>query len=414
LTGSELERSPADWLEGLARVGWRPGLERTRELMAALGSPQREYRTIHVVGTNGKTSTTLYAAALLRALGLRDGSLTSPHLDDWTERVRIAGRMLDRPSWLEALETVQREVGLLEGRDPSLGPVSQFEAATAAGFLALARAGVEAAVIEAGLGGRLDSTNVLESEVTVLTSIGLDHTEWLGETREEIATEKLAVLRPGTTLVTGPLPDGVGDLAERVAVERDAELVTVVDPGEGVSGPTGRYARIDFALALAAVERLFGPVGPEERMEAVAGAGLRGRMELVRSDPPVVLDVAHNPDGIASLIESLPSLIDDRSLVVVFGCLDDRDPDALLAPLAGRAVEVIACLAPGSGGPAGRSGLDPALIGDAAGRLGLPVSVVDESAAAVRAAIRAAEASGAAVLVCGSHGLVAEIARLQP
>jgi dihydrofolate synthase/folylpolyglutamate synthase len=292
--------------------------------------------------------------------------------------------------------------------------VSQFEAATAAGFLALSQAGVEAAVIEAGLGGRLDSTNVLDSELTVLTSIGLDHTEWLGETREEIATEKLAVLRPGTTLITGPLPDGVGGLAERIAAERDAELVTVDDPGEGGPGPSGRYARIDFALALAAVERLVGPVGPEERLEALAGAGLRGRMELVRSDPPVVLDVAHNPDGIESLLESLPSVIGDRPLVVVFGCLDDRDPEALLAPLAGRAIELIACLAPGSGGPASRSGVEPARIGDAAGRLGLPASVVDDSAAAVRTAIRAAEGSGAAVLVCGSHGLVAEIARLQP
>jgi dihydrofolate synthase/folylpolyglutamate synthase len=414
LTGSEPDRSPADWLEGLAGVGWRPGLERSRGLMAELGFPQREYRTIHVVGTNGKTSTTLYAAALLRTLGLRDGSLTSPHLYDWTERVRIAGRPLDRSSWLEALETVRAEVGLLERRDPSLGPVSQFEAATAAGFLVLARAGVEAAVIEAGLGGRLDSTNVLDSEVTVLTSIGLDHTEWLGETRNEIATEKLAVLRPGTTLITGPLPDGVGDLAEQVAAEREAELVRVDDPGEGGPGPSGHYARIDFALALAAVERLVGPVGPEGRLEALAGAGLRGRMELLRSDPPVVLDVAHNPDGIKSLLESLPSLIGARPLVVVFGCLEDRDPGALLAPLTGRAVELIACLAPGSGDPAGRAGLEPARIEDAAVRLGLPVSVVDESAAAVRAAIRVAEGSGAAVLVCGSHGLVAEIARLQP
>ena len=407
------EASPAGWLESLAGVGWRPGLERSQELMRALGSPQNDYRTIHVVGTNGKTSTTLYAAALLTALGLRAGSLTSPHLDDWTERVRVDGRPIAESSWVDALDAVRTAVAELERREPSLGRVSQFEAATTAGFLALSRAGVEVAVIEAGLGGRLDSTNVLDSEVTILTSIGLDHTEWLGDTEEEIAGEKLAVLRPGTALVTGSLTPAIRELAVDSAAGLDADLVEAGDQGEGGVGPVGRHARVNFRAAVAAVELVAGPVDARVERAALDRSGLRGRLELVQGDPLVVLDVAHNPDGVLALLDAIPELTGDRPLVVVFGCLDDREPAALLAPFRGAVAELIACRAPSAGGPLGRAGLEPATIGEAAGKLGIPCSVADRPADALALAIDGAGRAGAAVLVCGSHGLVAEMARLQ-
>lgn len=408
-----MDRADA-WLESLAEVGWRPGLDRSIALVEALGSPQTDYRTIHVVGTNGKTSTTLYAAALLDCLGLQSGSLTSPHLGDWTERVRVGGRPIERAAWSSALEATRIEVEALEQRQPALGRVTQFEAATAAGFLALSRAGIEVAVVEAGLGGRLDSTNVLASEVTVLTSIGLDHTEWLGETREEIAGEKLAVLRPGTTLVLGPVPPAVRELAVRTAAGRGARLVEIADPGEGESGPVGRHARTNFEAAVAAVELVAGAVDREARRVALERAGLRGRLELVREEPPVILDVAHNPDGLAAVLEALPELAGDRPLFVVFGCLDDRDPESLLEPFRGRAERLFACLIPDSGGPVGRAGLDPALIAGAAEGLEIPASVIPDPAGALAAAVGEAEAAGAAVLACGSHGLIAEIGRLQP
>lgn len=381
--------------------------------MRALGSPQKEYRTIHVVGTNGKTSTTLYAAALLEALGLRAGSLTSPHLDDWTERTRVDGEPIDAVTWEGSLATVRDAVSGLEEREPSLGPVSQFEAATAAAFLALARAGVEIAVVEAGLGGRLDSTNVLDSELTVLTSIGLDHTEWLGETEEEIAGEKLAVLRPGSTLLTGPLAPPIRDLAIRHATGLGAGLIEVGDPGEGETLPSGRYRRIAFAIAVRAVEEVAGPVDDQAKREALAGAGLRGRLELLRTDPPVVLDVAHNPDGIAAVVEALPAVAGERPLVVVFGCLEDRDPLALLEPLAGKVAGLVACRVPGGRGAGTRSGLDPAAIGAAAERLGLPFEIEEDPGDALARAIVEADRIDAAVLACGSHGLVAELGRLQ-
>ena len=401
------------WFEALAEVGWRPGLERSEQLMRALGSPQKDYRTIHVVGTNGKTSTTLYAAVLLRALGLRTGSLTSPHLDDWTERTRVDGEPIDPGSWEGALATVRDAVEELEAGEPSLGRVSQFEAATAAAFLALARSRVEIAVVEAGLGGRLDSTNVLASELTVLTSIGLDHTEWLGETEAEIAGEKLAVLRPGSTLITGPLAPPIRELASRHAAELEADLIEVGDRGEGEGLPSGRYRRIAFAIASRAVEVIAGPVDERIRRQALADAGLRGRLELVRTDPPVVLDVAHNPDAMAAVVEAVPALVGDRSLIVVFGCLEDRDPLALLEPLVGRVGKLVACRTPGDRGAGKRYGLDPEAIGVAAGRLGLPVEIDESPVDALARAIAEAERIDAAVLVCGSHGLVAELGRLQ-
>ena len=381
--------------------------------MKALDSPQDRYRTIHVVGTNGKTSTTLYAAALLGAQGFRAGSFTSPHLFDWTERARVADEPVSADLWQAALDRTRSVVAEVEAALPEAGPVTQFEAATAAAFLALAEAGVEFAVIEAGLGGRLDSTNVIPSEATVLTSIGLDHTEWLGETELEIAGEKLAVLRPGTTLVTGPLDPAIRDLSVETARERDCELIEVADPGVGPALPAGRYARIDFALALAAVGLLTGEPSEGERRKALEGPGPRGRLERAGDDPTVIFDVAHNAAGIEALAESIREVIEEDRLVVVFGCLDDRDPAELLAPLAGIAVKVFACRTPSVGGPAGREGLDPAAIAEAAAASGMGAEAFEDPGDALAAAVDEAGRIDAAVLACGSHGLIGSLLRLQ-
>ncbi|MFM9045599.1 MAG: bifunctional folylpolyglutamate synthase/dihydrofolate synthase, partial [Solirubrobacterales bacterium] len=161
MTEATPERSTGEWFDSLAEVGWRPGLERMRPLMEMLGSPQDRYQTVHVVGTNGKTSTTLYGAALLDATGVLAGSHTSPHLTDWTERIRVSGEPIGAAAWEAALERVCPAVDQVEAALPEFGSLSQFEVVTAAGFVALADAGVGAAMIEAGMGGRLDSTNVI-------------------------------------------------------------------------------------------------------------------------------------------------------------------------------------------------------------------------------------------------------------
>ncbi|HEU4906712.1 MAG TPA: Mur ligase family protein, partial [Solirubrobacterales bacterium] len=203
-----------------------------RTLSALLGLPQHRFASVHVVGTNGKSSVARMVAALLEAHGVPAGACVSPHTARWSERVLVGGREIDPAEFAaaveaaaEAAEAVNR--GLEQGE-----AVTQFELATAAAFLALARARVGAAAIEAGLGGRLDATNTIPSKVTVLTSIGRDHTEWLGESEEEIAVEKLAVLRDQTTLVLGRVNPAVAALAERTAAARGADL----DLGAGILG----------------------------------------------------------------------------------------------------------------------------------------------------------------------------------
>lgn len=221
----------------------RLGLGRMRRLTAALGTPQHRFASIHVVGTNGKSSVAQLTAALLEAHGIAAGCYLSPHLSSWSERLRI-GAGGGGTALVAALEGVAAAAATVDRTLPDGEAVTQFEAATAAALAALAEAGVEVAVIEAGLGGRLDATNVIPSRLAALTSVGLDHTEWLGDTEEQIATEKLAVLKDRSALVVGDLSPAVLELAERTAAARHAALVRPreVDP-ELASLLPGGYLR---------------------------------------------------------------------------------------------------------------------------------------------------------------------------
>ena len=205
------------YLESLAAFGMRPGLERVSELLARLGRPQDAYRVIHIVGTNGKSSTTRYCEALLRAHGVRSGAYLSPHISGWTERVIVDGRPIAEPLFAAAVERVRAEVA---GLPAELGETTQFEVLTVAALLAFAESGVEAVALEAGLGGRLDATNVVKAPVVVLTNIALEHTEVLGDTRELIFAEKAAVIKGGDA-VFGEL-DGLEDEARRVCAAAGA------------------------------------------------------------------------------------------------------------------------------------------------------------------------------------------------
>ncbi len=218
--------------------------------------PQHRFASIHVVGTNGKSSVTEITAALLEAHGVSAGAYLSPHDERWRERIRVGGAEIDEAAFGAAAERVAQAVEVVNRTLDEGESVTQFEADTATAFVALAAARVEVAVIEAGLGGRLDATNVLPSRVTVLTSVGLEHTEYLGDTEVEIAAEKLAVLRDQTTLVIGPLvPPRSSGLARRAAAERSAELVSVRDLAPVIELPTrAPYLRRNFAVALAAAE----------------------------------------------------------------------------------------------------------------------------------------------------------------
>src|SRR4051794_26414652 len=265
-----------------------------RKLTTALGLPQHRFASIHVVGTNGKSSVTRMTEALLEAHGVSAGACVSPHAERWSERTLIHGEEVAPAAWAKAVEQVARAAEgvnrtLVEGE-----AVTQFEAATAASFVALANARVQAGVVEAGLGGRLDATNTIPSKVTVLTSIGLDHTEWLGGTEVEIAAEKLAVLRDQTTLVLGAVSDEVRALAEATAQERNADLVLVsAEPELEVHlRAAGEFQRRNFAVACAAAEAFLGRMDPGLAAEVAANVTVPGRLEQIAERPPVFLDAA--------------------------------------------------------------------------------------------------------------------------
>ena len=405
---------PDAYLDSLEPVGWRLGLERMRKLTTALGLPQHRFASIHVVGTNGKSSVTRMTAALLEAHGLSAGACVSPHTDRWSQRTLVHGEEVGREAWARAVEQVARAA---EGVDRSLDEgeaVTQFEAATAASFVALAGARVDAAAIEAGLGGRLDATNTIPSKVTVLTSIGLDHTEWLGETEVEIAAEKLAVLRDQTTLVLGEVSAEVEALAEEAARERGARLVRApADPGPEVRlRAPGAFQRRNFAIACAAAEAFLGHLDRDKAAEAAALVTVPGRLELIADRPPVYVDAAHNPAGAAALAQSLPAVVEGRRLVGCLAILADKDAEAMVRALAPALDQVVCTELPasaleGHGRPGARS-RPAAELAAACGAAGLPAETEPNFEAALeRARAFAAEPPEGAVLVAGSHYAIA-------
>jgi dihydrofolate synthase / folylpolyglutamate synthase len=313
------------------------------KLTTALGMPQHRFASIHVVGTNGKSSVARMTAALLEAHGVGAGACLSPHTARWSERTLLHGEEIGERPWAQAVDRVARAAAAVNRTLEQGDAVTQFEAATAATFVALASARVEAAAIEAGLGGRLDATNTIPSRVTVLTSIGLDHTEWLGETELEIAAEKLAVLRDHSTLVLGRVSPEVEALAKRTAAERGARLVRAPeDPGPELRLlAAGGFQRRNFALARAAAEAFLGELDPERVAAVAAALTIPGRLERIAERPPTYLDAAHNPDGAVALAEALPTVTGARRVVACLAILADKDAAAMvraLAPALDRAV----------------------------------------------------------------------------
>jgi len=326
------------YLRGLELFGMRFGLDRMRRLMTTLDQPERRYDTIHVVGTNGKSSTTRMIAAILQRHGLRAGAYLSPHLVSFAERIRIDDRDVEPRAFARAVERAAHAAALVDRSQPEDDRVTQFEALTAAAYSELAAHEVDVAVIEAGLGGRWDATNVIPSTVQVLTSVGLEHTRWLGPTVRDIAREKLAVVRDGATLVVGAdlHPDALEEA--RAAAERHgARLVRApADPGVEVAAP-GAFQRRNFALARAAVQAYLEATGrvlePERVRAAAASVTVPGRLQVVAHEPLTVLDGAHNAEGVAALAESLPQLTAGRRLVAVLSVLDDKDAAGMLRAL---------------------------------------------------------------------------------
>jgi dihydrofolate synthase/folylpolyglutamate synthase len=405
MTLREAER----YLLGLELFGMRFGLDRMRRLMTVLGSPQERYESIHVVGTNGKSSTTRMTAAILSRHGLRTGTYLSPHLVSFTERIRVDDTDVSPERFAAAVERARRAA---EKVDRTLGEddrVTQFEALTAAAYDELAAARVEVAVIEAGLGGRYDATNVIPSRVQVLTNVGLEHTRWLGPTVADIAAEKLDVVRPHGTLVVGHdlHPDALA-LARETAAARGARLVHAdadLDPGLEVIA-RGPYQRRNFALARAAAEAYLGAVDDEAVRAAAASTLVPGRFEVVDDEDGravVVLDGAHNPGGMTALAEALRGFLDGRRLVACISILDDKDAAGMLRELLPLCSEVICTT---NDNP---RALPPATLLSLCRQLdGPPARTVSDPHGALREARAAAGPDGVA-LATGSIYLIADL-----
>ncbi len=326
-------------LRSLELFGMRFGLDRMRRMMTALGSPERRFDAIHVLGTNGKSSTTRMTAAILERHGLRTGAYTSPHLVSYRERVRIGERELDTDDFAEAVARASHAAERVNRTLAADDHVTQFELLTAAAFSQMAEEEVEVGVIEAGLGGRYDATSVIDASVTVLTNVGLEHTRWLGPTLKDIAEEKLAALPDGATLVIAEdLAPAALAVAERVAAERGAPIERAGPPPGGlVLAARGGFQRANFTLARAAatahLERAGITVSEQAVAEAAAAIELPGRLQLLDGDPPTVLDGAHNPDAAAALARALPDVLPRGPLALVLGVLEDKDAARMLATL---------------------------------------------------------------------------------
>jgi dihydrofolate synthase/folylpolyglutamate synthase len=403
MTPEQAER----YVLSLELFGMRFGLDRMRRLMTALEHPQQRFRSIHVVGTNGKSSTVRMIAAILRRHGVRTGAYLSPHLVSFGERIRVDDADLEPAAFAAAITRAAHAAELV---NRSLEPgdrVTQFELLTAAAYDELARRGVEVAVIEAGLGGRYDATNVIPSEVQVLTSVGLEHTRWLGPTIRDIAGEKLAVVRDGATLALGyGLRPDAQAVAREVAAKRGARIVHA-EPDPGVAlGALGTFQRRNFALAQASASALLGGLDHDAVVAAAAEIRVPGRLQVVGDRPLTVFDGAHNPDGMAALAESLPALREGHDrLVAAVSILDDKDAAGMLRALLPSCDAVVFTSSPNP------RALPPPTLQSLAGQLGGPPSeVVRDPRAAVTRARELAGPEGL-VLATGSIYLVADLLR---
>lgn len=409
-----------------AQHGVRMGLNRMRAFLGALGSPHRAVPVLHIAGTNGKGSVVRMCSEILMAHGLRTGELSSPHLQHVNERIRVQGQPISDPE-LEALladlVVARQDFAEAEGAGVEDGALlTYFELTTAAGFLYLARAKVDVAVVEVGMGGRLDASNVVEPVATAIVNIGIDHTAELGPDLASIAAEKAGIIKPKVPLVVGPLVSPAMRVVRAMAASRGAPVLA---PGEAYRVTRDRDGRIHFsmgeqvvrdivlglpgehqhdnagvALALAATLLAPQPLDPEQTRAALAGTRHPGRLEWL--GPDVLLDAAHNPAGAETLANYLRTLPHDRPRTLLLGVSADKDVRSMVVALESVFDRVITthCAHPRAL-PAGE--LAAALVG-----VGLPVL----PAGPVEDALPLARQAGGLVVAAGSIFLTGAVREL--
>ncbi len=401
------------YIYGLGRFGMRPGLEKISAILKALGDPQDRVPSVHVAGTNGKGSTAAFIAAIVSAAGYRVGLFTSPHLSRFTERIRINGAEID-----------EEEVTALAGRVMAAAPaeVTFFELATAMAWLHFREREVDLAIMETGMGGRFDATNAACGIISAITSISLDHCEYLGKTMAEIAFEKAGVIKAGRPVVMAEQSDEVLEVVERRCAELGSPLYRAGRDFTGFweagsmeyhglaaelhclkPGIAGRYQVGNAVCALAVSELLGGmgfPVGEEALRNGIERAVWPGRMELFGEAPRILLDGAHNPAGGGALAEALGDYSRD-GLILVAGVMGDKDAEGIFTPLFPLIDRVFAV------SPA----IERAWPSDHLAAFFLAHGIPSENAGSVAAGIERAKRvarRGDLILVCGSLFTIGE------
>jgi dihydrofolate synthase / folylpolyglutamate synthase len=394
------------------------GLARTRGLLERLGNPDHQYSIAHVAGTKGKGSTAAMIASIARAAGHSTGMYATPHLHTFRERILLDGQPVSE----EVFAALTRQAAVASDRlsreQPEIGTPTAFEVVTAMALLAFANAGVDLAVVEVGLGGRLDATNVVTPDVSVISSISFDHAAILGNSLASIAAEKGGIIKPGKPVVIGPQTDSVMPVLNGIAAERGAPCYAAgrdwTTEGTRLSGPWGDWDDVDIALAgghqvenagIAVMASWL--LNREDPLpEQTVRNGLRsvvwpGRFERVASNPETIVDGAHNVDSIRRLAETLRDRLAGRQLAIILGVATDKDLNGILAELAPLAPAIIATA---SHNP---RAVDPEAIAASAARHGLPAQIVPDVGDAISTAQGLTGPNGL-VCVTGSLYVVAE------
>ena len=408
------------YIHSVSWKGSRPGLERIRELCRLLGDPQRGMKFVHVAGTNGKGSVCAMTASVLRASGLKTGLFTSPYVSFFEERIQVDGEPIPKDRLAEVTAKVKRCADKMEDSP------TEFELLTAIGFVYFREAGCDVVVLEVGLGGRLDSTNVIEDPVlSVITGIDLDHTEVLGSTLGEIAAEKGGIIKPGRPVVVAGCPAEAEEVLRRIAEERGSEFIPVdysrisgvVSSLDGSSFDLAPYGKMSVSLAgiyqiknaavvVTAVEAIREQgfsVTDENLAEGLASAKWPARFETLSRDPLVIYDGAHNPNGVAALCENIRTLCGGR-VILVTGVMADKDYRPMaeeLSPL----TEKVFTVTPGN--PRALDAEKLAGVYAAAGADAVPCVAVDEG---VRLAAEEGRRTGLPVVISGTLYMYAEAA----
>lgn len=420
-----LQRQGEQWVQ--------PRVERTRRVLELLDDPQKTYRVVHVTGTNGKTSTSRMIESLVRAHGLRTGMFTSPHLERFTERIMIDGEPVSDAAIADAWDEVEPIVDIVDAELAAAGdaPLTFFELLTVLAFVACADAPVDVLVLEVGMGGSWDSTNTADGDVAVIAPIDVDHADRLGDTIREITGVKAGIIKDGASVVSAHQDPAAAAVLREVAARRGASIAfegeefALTDDRLAVGGQLitvrglaatyeeeylplyGQHQGRNAALAIAAVESLIGAgsiaIAGDVLAEGLGQVTSPGRLQLVGADPTVIVDAAHNPHGVRSLVAALREAFDFDEWGVVLGVLSDKDAAGIVAEITPLAAHVFAT------SPDSERANDADAIADLVEAAGVSVTVHPELAdAAEEARLWAAASDRRAVVIAGSVVLAGE------